>query len=100
MSDKNDPITFDAFRRGMEVVKSERIREKGGAHYTTKAIQPWDAMRSWMTHEQFAGFLRGNAIKYLSRAGTKDGEPALKDYEKALHYVEKLIETEKTNAEK
>lgn len=62
----------------------------GGAHYLEKEIQPWDAMKAWMTPEQFQGFLRGNAIKYLARAGSKGD--ALEDYRKAHHYLSKLIE--------
>lgn len=62
----------------------------GGDHYTAMAIQPWDAMQSCMSAEAFAGFLRGNAIKYLMRAGSKG--PAIEDIEKARHYLDKLIE--------
>lgn len=62
----------------------------GGDHYARHAIQPWDAMQAWMTPEQFEGFLRGNAIKYLARAGSKG--PAREDIAKAHHYLTKLLE--------
>lgn len=61
----------------------------GGNHYTRKAIQPWHAMESWMSPEQFRGFLRGNAIKYLARCDDKGG---VEDIKKARHYLDKLIE--------
>jgi hypothetical protein len=61
----------------------------GGDHYTTKAVQPWTAMQAWMPPEQFAGFLRGNAIKYLARCDDKGG---VEDLKKARHYLDKLIE--------
>lgn len=61
----------------------------GGDHYTSKKIQPWEAMESWMSPEQFEGFLRGNVLKYIARYKDKDG---LKDVQKARHYLEKLIE--------
>lgn len=61
----------------------------GGQHYRDKHIQPWDAMESWMTHEQFVGFLRGNAIKYIARCDDKGG---VEDIRKARHYLDKLIE--------
>jgi hypothetical protein len=61
----------------------------GGSHYLEASIQPWDAMQSWMSHEQFVGFLRGNAIKYIARAEKKGG---IEDYRKAMHYLEKLAE--------
>ncbi len=63
----------------------------GGDHYTS-AVQPWTAMADWMPHQCFVGFLLGNAIKYLARAGRKGD--ALMDYRKAKHYLEKLIEVE------
>jgi hypothetical protein len=47
-------------------------------------------MESWFTPEQLAGFLRGNAIKYLARAGKKGD--AIEDIKKAQHYLDKLIE--------
>lgn len=61
----------------------------GGDHYLINSVQPWDAMQSWMTREQFVGFLRGNAIKYLARADLKGG---IEDFKKARHYLDKLIE--------
>lgn len=62
----------------------------GGLHYNKMQVQPWTAMESWLTPEQFEGFLRGNAIKYLARAGKKGD--ALEDVKKAQHYLLKLIE--------
>lgn len=64
-------------------------QQVGGDHYVSKAVQPWDAMQAWMTTEQFAGFLRGNCIKYLARCDDKGG---VQDLKKARHYLDKLIE--------
>lgn len=61
----------------------------GGNHYVNKTVQPWQAMEAWMTHEEFVGFLRGNAIKYLARCGDKGG---VEDLKKSRHYLERLIE--------
>lgn len=61
----------------------------GGSHYLSAAVQPWDAMEAWMSREQFAGFLRGNAIKYLARCDAKGG---IEDLRKARHYIDKLVE--------
>ena len=61
----------------------------GGDHYKELAVQPWKAMQSWMSEAEFEGFLRGNVIKYLARAGKKGDE--LQDLKKALHYLEKLV---------
>lgn len=65
----------------------------GGDHYINMGVQPWKAMESWMSPEAFAGFLRGNAIKYLARADKKGG---LEDIKKARHYVQKLVEVLET----
>lgn len=56
----------------------------GGDHYKSKAIQPWDFIIS-----NGLGFLEGNAVKYITRHNQKGGR---KDIEKAIHYLEKLLE--------
>ena len=72
-----------------EPIVTADSRQVGGHHYSGKAVQPWDAMRAWMTHEQFEGYLRGNALKYLARYPDKNG---LEDLKKAEHYLQKLIQ--------
>jgi hypothetical protein len=69
----------------------------GGDHYKELAVQPWSAMQSWMSAAEFDGFLRGNAIKYLARAGRKGD--AVQDLKKAMHYLEKLIELKQVGSE-
>lgn len=64
-------------------------RQVAGEHYTSKEIQPWDAMQCWMTEEQYKGFMLGNVIKYIARFQDKGGRI---DLEKARHYLDKLIE--------
>ena len=58
-------------------------------HYTRLTIEPWDAMKSWLSQDQFEGFLRGNVIKYIARYPHKNG---LDDIIKAKAYINKLIE--------
>jgi hypothetical protein len=70
-----------------------RLSQIGGDHYVSKAIQPWDAMKAWMSKEQFEGYLRGCIIKYICRYPEKGG---IEDLKKARHYLEKLIEEIKT----
>lgn len=62
----------------------------GGDHYRQTSIQPWDIVDDWSLD-----YYRGNALKYLLRAGRKG--PALQDLEKARHYIEKCIEREKAS---
>ncbi len=72
-----------------------RARQEGGDHYLNMGIQPWDAMRAWLSPEQFTGFLLGNTIKYCARFNAKaNGKGGLPDLLKARHYLEKLIELE------
>ena len=61
----------------------------GGAHYVDKDVQPWAAMESWMTEEQFKGFMLGNVIKYMARFQDKGGR---NDLQKAKHYLDKCLE--------
>lgn len=68
---------------------SARLTQIGGDHYATKAVQPWDAMASWMTPEQFEGYLRGCIVKYVARYPDKGG---LQDVKKAAHYLQRLVE--------
>lgn len=62
------------------------VDQVGGDHYQ-KPIQAWDYIVA-----NKLGFLEGNVVKYVSRWEAKDG---LKDLEKCLSYVQKLIEVEK-----
>lgn len=64
-------------------------RQVGGEHYREMVVQPWDAMKAWMTPAEFKGFLKGNAIKYLARELGKGGAD---DIRKAQHYIDKLVE--------
>lgn len=57
-------------------------------HYRRGAIEPWDFITS-----QGLGFLEGNVIKYIARAGHKAGESRLDDLAKAATYLRKLIDT-------
>ena len=79
----NPQVTTDA------VTQTADLQQVGGSHYKNMAVQPWVAMESWMTPEQFTGFLRGNAIKYLARCDVKGG---IDDIKKARHYIDKLVE--------
>jgi hypothetical protein len=47
-------------------------------------------MRAKSTPEEFQGYLRLSALKYLSRAGHKGD--AHEDYAKALWFVTRLVE--------
>ena len=57
-------------------------------HYRQGSIEPWDFII-----DQELGYLEGNILKYIVRAGKKDGETKLDDLLKAQAYLTKLINT-------
>jgi len=81
-------VRMETEELGAENMKANDT-QVGGQHYKNMRIQPWDVIDS-LDHAQAIGFYRGNALKYIMRAGEKG--PAREDYEKAKHYLEKLLE--------
>ena len=55
-------------------------------HYARGSIEPWDYIR-----DQGLNYHLGNAIKYISRAGKKDGATYCQDLQKAIHYLQNEI---------
>lgn len=47
-------------------------------------------LKAWLPKEQYRGFLRGNAIKYICRLGKKDDN--VQELKKAKWYIKKLIQ--------
>jgi len=63
----------------------------GGAHYRDMKLQPIDFIM-----QNNLDFCTGNAIKYLCRHKAKNGK---QDLEKAVHYIQMLMEREYPDAE-
>lgn len=55
------------------------------SHYDVGGIEVIDAIKAWGYGE---GFNRGNAIKYIVRAGHKDPSKEVEDLRKAITYLE------------
>jgi len=53
-------------------------------------IRAWSAWRRLLGLEGI-GFDVGNALKYIQRAGTKPGEPEVRDLMKAVWYLQSRI---------
>jgi hypothetical protein len=66
------------------VVSVPKDVQIGGDHYKTMKIQPYEYIVA-----NGIGWLEGNAIKYISRYKQKGGR---KDIEKAIHYLQLLLE--------
>lgn len=65
------------------------------SHYNMGGIEVIDAIEAWGFGE---GFNRGNAIKYIARAGRKDPAKEVEDLKKARFYIDaeiKRLEKEK-----
>ena len=64
------------------------------SHYNVGGIEVIDAIEAWGLGE---GFNKGNAIKYIARAGHKDAAKEIEDLEKAAWYINREIERLKAN---
>ena len=65
----------------------------GGDHYKKYGdLQPWTVILKWNL-----GYLEGTALKYIARWKDKNG---LEDIRKAIHFLEKLVETEMSKGNK
>ena len=67
-------------------IKGANAKQVSGKHYKEKIIQPWDYI-----YANNLGYFEGNCVKYVSRWKDKGG---IADLQKAIHYLEKLIELE------
>ena len=59
-------------------------------HYTQGEIEFIQAMRSMLTPEEFKGFCKGNAVKYIWREDLKGSN--ISDLKKAVVYLNWAIE--------
>ena len=59
-------------------------------HYNAGPVECIDALQSALTSEEFAGFCKGNALKYIWREQHKGSTESLR---KAVWYLERLIES-------
>lgn len=61
----------------------------GGNHYKSMEIEPWTVIKSWLSPEEWIGFLRGNILKYQGRARAGKGTVE-ENLRKANHYTQML----------
>ena len=59
------------------------------SHYTSGGIETIDFLEAKMSCEEVIGYLKGNVLKYLSRAGKKNDD--VEDYKKAQWYLNRLV---------
>jgi hypothetical protein len=78
------------------MTKAKKLKPKADpvnnpAHYTAGGIETIDYIQAKLTPEEFIGYLKGNVIKYTSRAGKKND--LIEDLEKAQWYMNRQIKT-------
>tara|TARA_R110000744_G_scaffold378346_2_gene494356 strand:+ start:1162 stop:1605 length:444 start_codon:yes stop_codon:yes gene_type:complete len=60
-------------------------------HYNTGSVECIEAIQATLSGEEFKGYCRGNAVKYLWRCMYKG--KSKQDLEKARWYLERLLDT-------
>jgi len=91
--------TIKEIRKNLSIDKSEEAVEKTPTikemvnhpkHYGGDTeYECIKVLKAWNTPEEFVGFCKDNAIKYLCRSGKKD--EVLQEYKKAAWYINTLI---------
>ena len=64
-------------------------------HYNAGPVECIDALQSALTPDEFAGFCKGNSLKYIWREQHKGGIESLR---KAVWYLERLIAMRESDA--
>ena len=75
--------TVDTFTKMMEEDMVNHPK-----HYKAYPLENLEVIKGSMNFDEYAGFLKGNALKYLYRYRTK-GKP-VEDLEKAIFYINEL----------
>lgn len=61
-------------------------------HYKVGGVETIDYIEAKLTSEEFSGYCKGNALKYISRATHKND--ATEDLRKAIWYLNRLVTPE------
>lgn len=63
-------------------------------HYKTGGIETIEYIRAKMSKEEFYGYIKGNAMKYISRVDKKSDKllDKIEDLKKAQWYIERMIQ--------
>jgi hypothetical protein len=79
IDDQSEP---GSWKRALEM-KADMVNHPD--HYKVGGIEAIDYIQAKLSPEEFAGYCRGNALKYLSRAGHKDA--TAQEVGKAIWYL-------------
>jgi len=81
---------LDAFTLTADMEEPAADPVNSPPHYMDGGIETIDYIRAKLSEEEFVGYCRGNALKYLSRAGKKGD--ATTDLKKAQWYIERAAQ--------
>lgn len=87
-------ITLTPEGEKLHGIKRDHDSVNHPSHYTQGGIECIEAIKASMTHEEFCGYLKGCAQKYLWRYKHK-GNP-VEDLKKASWYLDRLIKEEES----
>ena len=76
---------------GISVTSKDMVNHP--SHYTDGKIECIDYIQDKLTNDEFQGYCKGNALKYVSRAGKKNPDKYNEDLKKAIWYLEKAVQS-------
>ncbi len=88
-------IGYPLTKTEREQTKEDRVNHP--SHYTQGGIECIEAMKSALTEEEFRGYCKGNAFKYIWREQFKNKK---EDLEKAVWYLNCLTKKGKEECKK
>lgn len=90
LDDLDDYVVVYENLRAVMQSGSNLDTQHGGDHYKKLGeYQPWKVLKSWLTPEEFRGYMKGTAIAYLAREGDKGKDL---DISKAGHTLQAFME--------
>jgi len=88
-NDNNEPNDHPVFGENIPDNSAKFDNVNRPEHYNNGGMECIDAIKGMLTHDEYIGYLRGNALKYNWRCRYK-GKP-IEDLRKARWYEERLI---------
>jgi len=88
-NDNSEPNDHPVFGENIPDNRTKFDNVNRPEHYNNGGMECIDAIKGMLTHDEYIGYLRGNALKYNWRCRYK-GKP-IEDLRKARWYEERLI---------
>jgi len=88
-NENNEPNDHPVFGENIPDNSTKFDNVNRPEHYNNGGMECIDAIKGMLTHDEYIGYLRGNALKYNWRCRYK-GKP-IEDLRKARWYEERLI---------